>query len=135
MLLREIQATKRRKVDCSVALASILLLCPVSPGIAAEGIPAVRARDFLDSIGVCTHIGQGIDNPSRSAAALACAGVRNIRDDGSPRHVQDWIAVHEQAGVKVVRTWSGPDDRHGTDPSPCRYRACFTDVERPSCCH
>ncbi len=79
--------------------------------MAAQGTVAVSVRDFLDSIGVCTHIGQGIDDPSRSAVALAYAGVRHIRDDGSPRHVQDWIAVHERAGVKVVLTWSGPNER------------------------
>ncbi len=78
---------------------------------AAEGVAAVSVADFLDSIGVCTHIGQGIDNPSRSAAALAYAGIRHIRDDCNPRHLQDWIAVHKQAGVKVVLTWSGPDER------------------------
>lgn len=79
--------------------------------MAGEGTAAVGVQDFLDSIGVCTHIGQGIDDPSRSAAALEYAGVRHIRDDGSPRHVQDWIAVHERAGVKVVLTWSGPNER------------------------
>jgi hypothetical protein len=76
----------------------------------AEGVVAVSVGDFLDSIGICTHIGQGIDDPSQSATALAYAGIRNIRDDGNPRHLQDWISVHEQAGVKVVLTWSGPND-------------------------
>jgi hypothetical protein len=100
-----------KKVDFLTALGIILLLCPGSPVVAAEGIAAVSVGDFLDSIGVCTHIGQGIDNPSQSAAALVYAGMHNIRDDGNPRHVQDWIAVHEQSGVKVVLTRSGPNDR------------------------
>ena len=90
-------------------LVIIPLLSPASLA-AGDGFAAGSVRDFLDSIGMCTHIGQGIDNPTQSAAALSYAGIRNIRDDGSPRHVQDWIAVHKQAGVKVVLTWSGPND-------------------------
>jgi hypothetical protein len=77
---------------------------------AAEAITAVRASDFLNSIGVCTHIGQGIDRAPQCATALAYAGVRNIRDDGNARHVPDWISVHKEAGVRVVLTWSGPGD-------------------------
>jgi len=77
---------------------------------AADVVTAVRASDFLNSIGVCTHIGQGIDKPSQSADALAYAGMRNIRDDGNARHIPDWISVHKKAGVRVVLTWSGPDD-------------------------
>ena len=99
-----------KKVELLAAWGTLLLLCAISPAVADDGVAAVSAGDFLNSIGVCTHIGQGIDNPSQSAAALAYAGVRNIRDDGNPRHLQDWIAVHEQGGVKVVLTWSGPGD-------------------------
>jgi hypothetical protein len=80
------------------------------PATAVDTVTAVRASDFLNSIGVCTHIGQGIDRAPQCAAALAYAGIRNIRDDGSPRHVPDWISVHKQAGVRVVLTWSGPND-------------------------
>jgi hypothetical protein len=100
-----------KKVEFVAALGIILLLCAGLSAVARDGVAAVTVRDFLDSIGVCTHIGQGIDDPSRSAAALAYAGIRNIRDDGNPRHLQDWISVHERAGVKVVLTWSGPNDR------------------------
>jgi len=100
-----------KKVVLLAAFGIILPLFAGVPVVAAEGVAAISVGDFLDSIGVCTHIGQGIDDPSQSAAALAYAGMRNIRDDGNPRHLQDWIAVHEQAGVKVVLTWSGPDGR------------------------
>jgi hypothetical protein len=77
---------------------------------AADATQAVSVREFLQSIGICTHVGQGIDNPTPSAQALKFAGIANIRDDGNPRHVQDWIMMHEQAGVKVVLTRSGPND-------------------------
>lgn len=67
----------------------------------ATGTAAVRVTDFLNSIGVCTHVGQGVDAPTESAAAIAYAGIRNLRDDGNPGHVADWIAMHQASGVKV----------------------------------
>jgi hypothetical protein len=100
----------RKMTGLSVSFGILLLPPHGAAASAANEVAAVRARDFLDSIGVCTHIGQGIDNASQSAAALAYAGIRNIRDDGNPGHLQDWISVHKQAGVRVVLTWSGPDD-------------------------
>lgn len=87
-----------------------LVLCfSVAPTYAGE-VASVAARDFLDSLSMCTHIGQGIDRPTESAAALAYVGIRSIRDDCSPHHLQDWIAVHRASGVKVVLTQSGPSD-------------------------
>ena len=72
-------------------------------GLAGDptGVTAVSADAFLASIGVCTHVAQGIDAPSPSATALAYAGIRNIRDDGSAAHVPDWIAMHQAAGVRL----------------------------------
>lgn len=72
-------------------------------GAAAEARPvtAARAADFLDSLGVCTHMAQGIDDPTKSAACLTYAGIRSLRDDGSLAHVPDWIAVHKQSGARV----------------------------------
>ncbi len=65
------------------------------------GVTAVRATDFLGSIGVCTHVGQGVDSPAQSATALSYAGIRAVRDDGRPAHVQDWISMHQSSGVRV----------------------------------
>jgi len=78
-------------------------------GGAAEGGPvgdptgttAVEADDFLSSIGVCVHVAQGVDAPAQSATALSFAGIRNIRDDGNPSVVTDWISMHASAGVRV----------------------------------
>ena len=66
------------------------------------GRAAIAAVDFLGSIGVCTHVGQGVDAPDASATALAFAGIRALRDDGRPEHVQDWISMHASAGVRVA---------------------------------
>ena len=71
------------------------------PPIAAT---AVRASDFLDSLGVCTHITQGEDNPTKVAACLAYAGIRAVRDDGSknPKTLQSFLDVHKACGAKMV---------------------------------
>ena len=71
----------------------------------AAGVVAVRANDFLNSLGVCTHIAQGADSESGVAAALTYTGIRNIRDDGSTSAttLQEWIYVHNNTpnGAKV----------------------------------
>jgi hypothetical protein len=70
----------------------------------AEETTAIKANDFLSSIGVCTHISQGKDNPTRVAECLSFAGIRAIRDDGSrnPKTLQAFIDVHQASGAKVV---------------------------------
>src|SRR6202012_4987758 len=65
-----------------------------APAEDTMGPIAVAASTFLDSIGVCTHIAQGIDDPAMSGSALAYAGIRGIRDDGNPDAVAGWITAH-----------------------------------------
>ena len=62
------------------------------------GVQAVAAMAFLDSIGVNAHLGQGVDAPLPSAAALAYAGIRELRDDGN---VGNLLSVSQQAGVRI----------------------------------
>jgi hypothetical protein len=83
--------------------APLLSLADGSGNNATAQTTAVRARDFLDSIGVCTHIAQGIDNPTNVAACLSFAGIRNLRDDGSTRTatIQGWIYIHHTSGARV----------------------------------
>jgi hypothetical protein len=76
------------------------------PGDAAIGDPtgvtAAPALDFLTSIGVCTHVAQGVDAPQPSAQAISYAGIRNLRDDGRASAVPGWIAMHQSSGVRVA---------------------------------
>jgi hypothetical protein len=65
------------------------------------GVLAVAATSFLDSIGACVHVAQGVDSPTESATALTFAGIRNIRDDGNPATVPSWISMHMSAGVRL----------------------------------
>lgn len=71
---------------------------------AADETVAVKASDFLDSIGVCTHISQGKDNPVRAAEALKYAGIRAIRDDGTGNAatLQAYVDLYKNSGAKVV---------------------------------
>ena len=64
---------------------------------------AVSADEFLSSIGVCTHIAQGVDNPTNVATCMSYAGIRNIRDDGStnPKAIQAWLYIHNMSGAKM----------------------------------
>lgn len=74
------------------------------PTANTTGTTAVSAHEFLQSIGVCTHITQGEDNPTKVAECLTYAGIRAIRDDGSrnPKTLQFYLDVHQASGAKVV---------------------------------
>jgi hypothetical protein len=74
----------------------------VGGAVGTGGVEAVPVANFLNSIGVCTHIGQGVDDAARSAAALTYAGIRNIRDDGRPERIEEWIRVYELSGVRTA---------------------------------
>jgi hypothetical protein len=64
---------------------------------------AASDYNFLNSIGVCTHITQGIDNPTNVAACLNYSGINFIRDDGSTSAttLKKWYTVHSLSGAKV----------------------------------
>jgi hypothetical protein len=66
-----------------------------------SGVTAVRAVDFLASLGVCVHIAQGVDSAQPVATAMTYAGIRNLRDDGRPSAVSAWITVHQATGALV----------------------------------
>jgi hypothetical protein len=96
-----------KRILLSILLAGVLLIPGsqswATPQPNAAGTTAVRAEDFLNSIGVCTHMAQGIDNPTNVANCLRYAGIRNLRDDGSASVAtrQGWVYVHHTCGAKV----------------------------------
>jgi hypothetical protein len=92
-------------------LLQCLILCiwTAVPSFAAEDrttaeTTAIKTNDFLNSIGVCTHISQGEDNPAKVAQALSYTGIRAVRDDGSknPKTLQSFIDVHQASGARLV---------------------------------
>lgn len=75
------------------------------PPIPVNGVPSIRASDFLNSIGVTVHIKQGLDtDTAKIVESISYAGIRNIRDDGtdSAQVMAKWIAVHNATGAKFV---------------------------------
>jgi hypothetical protein len=81
-------------------------LATSSPSISVRQVTtlAFKANDFLDSIGVDTHIAQDVDSGPQVATSLTYAGIRNIRDDGSinPTTIQAWLNVHATSGAKLT---------------------------------
>lgn len=72
---------------------------------------AVPVVDFLNSIGVCTHLDQGIDDPNKVATCLNYTGIRELRDDGSnnPARLQALIDIHHATGARVSLMPAGAD--------------------------
>jgi len=73
-------------------------------GGSASGVAAARVSDFLDTLGVCTHISQGVDDPKQVANALTYLGIGHIRDDGSTNAatLRKFIDLHNSAGTTVA---------------------------------
>ena len=69
----------------------------------ASTIQAIRVNDFLESLGACTHIIQGMDSPLSVQAGIRYLGIRNIRDDGTTnrRLVGALCAIHSATGAMV----------------------------------
>jgi uncharacterized protein YjdB len=76
--------------------------CTMVITAAGNGTTAIRAVDFLNSVGVAAHMSQGIDNPTQVANCMTFCGMRNVRDDGTSNSslVQNWIDMHANAGIK-----------------------------------
>ena len=74
-----------------------------SPSPTPGGIAPIRANDFLSSLGVDTHIIQGIDSTAQVIAGLQYTGIRNIRDDAThdPAMFANLCNVHATTGAMV----------------------------------
>lgn len=56
---------------------------------------------FLNSLGVCTHIGQAVDDAASVGGVLPYLGVYRVRDDSHVAATQNWIDLHRMSGAKV----------------------------------
>ena len=68
----------------TLPLAAAVCIFVSTAGAGAHASAAVRATDFLNSIGVNVHISQGVDSTQRVISALSYIGARNIRDAVAP---------------------------------------------------
>ncbi|MCK9208442.1 MAG: glycosyl hydrolase [Salinivirgaceae bacterium] len=63
-------------------------------------VVARTANDFLNSMGIGTHIGQG--QPYKDyVTPMTYMGFRKFRDGDGLSHVNDWIAFSQQTGAKM----------------------------------
>jgi hypothetical protein len=74
-------------------------------------IQAIKANDFLKSLGACTHIIQGMDSPIGVEAGIRYLGIRNIRDDGTINRslIGALCAIHSATGAMVDELPIGGD--------------------------
>ena len=91
----------------SLFLALFLMVSSRSDGFGAD-IVSVSADTFLSSLGVTTHVDQGVSGAS-CVEPLRYLGVRNIRDGG--RHASQTILMHRQTGVRLDLLADGGDPR------------------------
>jgi hypothetical protein len=96
---------KVAKVQLFAAVAMILFSFDWSFALAwaATETQAIKASDFLDSLGAVTHIIQGIDSATGVQAGIRYLGIRNIRDDGTTttRLINTLCDIHAATGVMV----------------------------------
>jgi hypothetical protein len=93
---------------CIVAVQLAIVVGNVKSAPAMDaGIPAVSADVFLSSLGVNTHVDQGVSGSSY-IAPLRYLGVRNIRD--LARHWQQFQLINRLTGVRLALVGEGDLD-------------------------
>jgi hypothetical protein len=95
----------------AVATLTLLSFGGFESAANASTIQAIRANDFLESLGACTHIIQGMDSPISVQAGIRYLGIRNIRDDGTTnrRLIHALCAIHSATGAMVDQLPLGGD--------------------------
>ncbi len=88
-------------------LAAVVSIFVSTAGAGAHATIAVRATDFLNSIGVNVHISQGVDSTQSVIPALSYIGARNIRD--AARIPSLLINLYQATGAKVCMLPWGSD--------------------------
>lgn len=83
---------------CHRAAFAVTLFLVATPAL-ADPVKAVGADSFLNSLGINTHIDQGV-NPASYIEPLKYLGVRQVRDGA--RHVEGSIAVAHNTGVRFT---------------------------------
>jgi hypothetical protein len=91
----------------ALALTAAVCIFVSTAGAGAHAAAAVRATDFLNSIGVNVHISQGVDSTQRVIPALSYIGARNIRD--AARIPSLLISLYQATGAKVCMLPWGSD--------------------------
>jgi predicted small integral membrane protein len=85
-----------------VVLVSFFAMALV-PATSEGGSVAMRASDFLNTLGADTHLIQGLETPAAVIAGLRYTGVRNLRDDATrdTSKIAKLCAIHNATGAMV----------------------------------
>ena len=103
---------------------------------ASEGqSAAMKANDFLNTLGVTTHHTQGRDTAAQVQSGLQFLGVRHFRDDGTvdQRKLTDYCNIHTATGATMsMLPWGG--DLKDTQTFLDTLASCggLLDVEGPN---
>ena len=84
-------------------LADVLLIAISVPALAAD-IKSTSTGEFLSSLGVTTHMDQGVSGASY-LEPLRYLGVRNVRDGA--RSASQVILIHRQLGIRLDLAGAG----------------------------
>ena len=85
-----------------VVLVSFFAMALV-PATSEGGSVAMRASDFLNTLGADTHLIEGLETPAAVIAGLRYTGVRNLRDDATrdTSKISKLCAIHRATGAMV----------------------------------
>jgi hypothetical protein len=80
-----------------------VFLLSVSVAISDAQTTAIPANDFLNTMGVCAHVKQGVDDVTTVNNGLIYTGIRNLRDDGttSSSVINEYLAIHKATLAKL----------------------------------
>jgi hypothetical protein len=96
-----------KRCCCIVAVQLVIAVAVKSSPAMDAGVTAVSADTFLSSLGVNTHVDQGVSGGSY-IAPLRYLGVRNIRD--LARHWPQFQLINRQTGVRLALVGQGDLD-------------------------
>ena len=90
-----------------------------------RGILAMRANDFLNTLGADTHLVQGIENYRAIIAGLRYTGIRNIREDAThdPSRYAALCLIHSATGALVDELPIVDSDSRSVQDTQIEYEA------------
>ncbi len=105
-------------------LIACALLFMASTASAASTSP-VKANDFLNSLGIDTHVTQGINSSAEVISGLQYTGIRNIRDDATHDSglYATYCNIHATTGAMILLIPIVDDDPNNIQDSLTQYEA------------
>jgi hypothetical protein len=98
---------------------------PTATPVPPPGVPAIKANDFLNTLGVNAHFVEGLQNATAVIAALKYLGVRNMRDGGthSTAVFSQLCNIHSATGVLLDELPIVDDDPNNIADTRTEYEA------------